>query len=809
MTKTYILDTNVLLSDPGSLLAFENSEIILPFTVIEEIDGIKKRPNEVGANAREIARNLSELISENETGALKRGIKLKNGSTLRVVSSDDVDKKYFLSGDWDEKNKDNHILQVCKGLVEAARERGAEHVPTLITRDIVLRVKCDFLGIPCEDYKKETVAENPDRLFSGVCFADNVPPEVLQSYWEELATETKTDFNFIVDSYVDHALSPNEFVILRQNALDEGAAVRYMEQGKPVRFVKEHKRPIFNVLPRNKEQNFALELLLDPEVKMVTLIGRAGSGKTICSIAAGLNQVLEKKRYKSLVVCRPVVPVGNDIGFLPGPVPLHTNVLTPNGWVKMGDIEKNSYVIAKDGKPTKVLETFAKGKKEIIEITFEDGAKVECCEDHPWAVYSTNRAKPKVVSTKYLEKIQNEIGWNEKWRTSFSIDLVSPVNFAPSTQELPIHPYILGSILGNGYISGKHSCDLLTADLELVARINSFLGNDSNDLVLQHKSGSTYSFIMKENLGNRGKGVKNKLTEAINSLGLRGTSSNTKLIPKQYLFSSVEDRFLLLRGIMDTAGYCSADGHDVSCTTTSSALANDVKALVMSLGGMAKIKYSKNKRRPHTVFVSFDKQEYCPFSLSRKANIWKPRRSKMLRRIESVKRTGVFAEMKCISIENPEHLYVMDHFVVTHNTKEEKLEPWIAPIKDNLRYLLFSGRKSKNAEQTLQGYFDDGVIEVEAITYLRGRSIADAFIIIDEAQNLTAHELKTIITRVGENTKIVLTGDIEQIDNIYIDSLNNGLTIAVEKFRKYPIAGHVTLIKGERSALASLAARIL
>jgi PhoH-like ATPase len=181
----------------------------------------------------------------------------------------------------------------------------------------------------------------------------------------------------------------------------------------------------------------------------------------------------------------------------------------------------------------------------------------------------------------------------------------------------------------------------------------------------------------------------------------------------------------------------------------------------------------------------------------------------MLRRIESVKRTGVFAEMKCISIENPEHLYVMDHFVVTHNTKEEKLEPWIAPIKDNLRYLLFSGRKSKNAEQTLQGYFDDGVIEVEAITYLRGRSIADAFIIIDEAQNLTAHELKTIITRVGENTKIVLTGDIEQIDNIYIDSLNNGLTIAVEKFRKYPIAGHVTLIKGERSALASLAARIL
>lgn len=460
MTKTYIIDTNVLLSDPNSLFAFENNEVILPFTVIEEIDGIKKRPNEVGANAREIARTLSELISENETGALKRGIKLRNGSILRVVSIDDIDKKHTLDGDWDEKNKDNHILQVCKGLTETAKENGAKDLPILVTRDIVLRIKCDFLGIPCEDYKKESVADNPDRLFSGTCVAD-VPSEVMQSYWEEIGTgEAKTDFNCIVDGYADHKLSPNEFVILRQNSIDEGVPVRYMGPGEPVRFVREHKKPIFNVQPRNREQSLALDLLLDPDIKMVTLIGRAGSGKTICSIAAGLNQVLEKKKYKSLVVCRPIVPVGNDIGFLPG-------------------------------------------------------------------------------------------------------------------------------------------------------------------------------------------------------------------------------------------------------------------------------------------------------------------------------------------------------------DKMEKLEPWIAPIKDNLRYLLFSGRKSKNAEQTLQAYFDDGVIEVEAITYLRGRSIADAFIIIDEAQNLTAHELKTIITRVGENTKIVLTGDIEQIDNIYIDSLNNGLTIAVEKFREYPISGHVTLLKGERSELASLASRIL
>jgi len=122
---------------------------------------------------------------------------------------------------------------------------------------------------------------------------------------------------------------------------------------------------------------------------------------------------------------------------------------------------------------------------------------------------------------------------------------------------------------------------------------------------------------------------------------------------------------------------------------------------------------------------------------------------------------------------------------------------------------MFSGKKTKHSEASFLQFFDEGLIEVEAITYLRGRSIANAFVIIDEAQNLTAHELKTIITRVGENTKIILTGDIEQIDNLYTDSVSNGLTVAVEKFKQYSLSGHITLVKGERSELATLAARIL
>ena len=131
------------------------------------------------------------------------------------------------------------------------------------------------------------------------------------------------------------------------------------------------------------------------------------------------------------------------------------------------------------------------------------------------------------------------------------------------------------------------------------------------------------------------------------------------------------------------------------------------------------------------------------------------------------------------------------------------MTPWLAPIQDNLRYLM------GNDKETLRMYVSQGTIEIEALTYIRGRSIANAFIIIDEAQNLTAHELKTIITRVGENTKVVLTGDIDQIDNVYVDETSNGLAYAVEKFKTFDLSGHITLVKGERSKVATLAAKIL
>jgi PhoH-like ATPase len=135
-------------------------------------------------------------------------------------------------------------------------------------------------------------------------------------------------------------------------------------------------------------------------------------------------------------------------------------------------------------------------------------------------------------------------------------------------------------------------------------------------------------------------------------------------------------------------------------------------------------------------------------------------------------------------------------------TMEEKMLPWLMPIQDNLKFLM-------GDRTNLEMYMEKGKIEVEALTYIRGRSIANAFIVIDEAQNLTKHEVKTIITRIGEGTKIVLTGDIEQIDNVYVNETSNGLAHAIEKFKNFPIAGHVTFRKGERSELATLASKVL
>lgn len=467
MKKTYILDTNVLLSDSNSLFGFEEHDLVLPLIVLEELDRHKDRQDEVGRNAREVVRKLADLTKVNKD--FKTGVPLgKNLGTLKILSIEDIFPEHAphkLPMELESKKSgDNTIAQFCVNHIE----KHLDSQVILVTRDTILRLKAQALGVVCEDYRKFNVVTSINSLYSGVRTVERDDLNVNEFY--------ANPEQFFLPKDLQEELFPNQFAVMKTG--QQSAMARFIAKDEPVRPLGKYTS---KVAPRNKEQEFARELLFDETVKLVTLAGKAGTGKTVISIDCGLEQVLNTRRYRSLVICRPVMPLGRDIGFLPG---------------------------------------------------------------------------------------------------------------------------------------------------------------DLN----------------------------------------------------------------------------------------------------------------------------------------------------------------------------------------------EKLDPWLAPIKDNLRFLLGTSESTKKEtlqnnrrkkiveqshpqpkfdEQILQSYFDDGIIEIQAMTFIRGRSIANAFIIIDEAQNTNLHEIKTILTRVGENTKIVLTGDIEQIDSSYIDSVSNGLSIAIERFKSQKISGHVTFCKGERSLLATLASEIL
>ena len=442
MPKVFCLDTNVLLYDSESLFAFDDNTVIIPLIVLEELDRKKSRMDEVGQNARRVSRQLDKLRKQ---GSLSDGVTLKSGGVIRIT------KRLEVLDEMPEEIIDNPIADniILTDAFHLFKEHG-DNV-TLITKDINLRVKCDVLGIPCDDYLKHRVAVNKSHLFTGVRRATLNQEKIDEIYAEK-------EIEVPVDHPDFENLTPNEFVVIKSHPTASAAICRHKDEKL---HILPNIKSVWNVSSRNKEQRFAFDLLFDPSIKIVTLVGPAGTGKTLLAVAAGVHQVLEKsnENFSKLIVSRPIQPLGNDIGYLPG-------------------------------------------------------------------------------------------------------------------------------------------------------------------------------------------------------------------------------------------------------------------------------------------------------------------------------------------------------------TMEEKMDPWTKPIMDNLGYL-FNSDRDKSGKTIVSMYFEKGIFEVEAITYLRGRSIPNAFIIIDEAQNLSVHELKTIITRAGENTKIVLTGDIEQIDNTYVDAVSNGLAYAVEKFKNEPIAGHITMIKGQRSELATLASKIL
>lgn len=432
--RKVVIDTNVILFDAFALLKFGDADIHIPFAVIEEVDKFKRDQGENGRNARQFSRFIDVLRNK---GSLAQGVQIDNHETIVYITTD-----LGMSGlhsELDQTKADNRILSTALALQKQNPRMKVE----LITKDINLRIKADVYGVFATDYDNSDIQSGD--MYEGYLEIEVTPDKIDQFY------KTKK-------IEVDHKVYDNQYIILKDSANANHSAIgRYSMAAKAIIPLLNPPDSIWGIQARNVEQSFALDALLNDEIQMVSLVGKAGTGKTLLAIAAGLFKTLDEGRYQRLLVSRPIFPMGRDIGYLPGDI-------------------------------------------------------------------------------------------------------------------------------------------------------------------------------------------------------------------------------------------------------------------------------------------------------------------------------------------------------------EQKLNPWMQPIFDNVEFLMGADKKASGRAQEL---INQGMLNIEPLTYIRGRSIPKQYLIVDEAQNLTPHEIKTIVTRAGANTKIVLTGDVYQIDNPYVDSANSGLTHAVERFKGQSIAAHVTLTKGERSPLAELAANIL
>ncbi len=294
MRKIYVLDTNVVLHNPNAVFSFENNQIVIPLAVIEEIDDQKKRQDEIGRNARFFSHLLDQLRNG---GSLSRGVPLSSGGVLRVEVNHT--NGVGLPQEWSRDKYDNRILALALAL---SQENTSPVI--LVTKDLNLRIKADVLGVRAEDYLSDKVDYN--ELYTGfrTVYLDG---EDLSRFYKEHGLPVREGLS----------LFPHEFAILKHSSNPSQSALARHFNGRllPLQYAD---ALIWGLRARNKEQKFALELLLDDSVRVVTLVGRAGTGKTLLSLAAGLEKVVEQRVYHRLLVTRPVVPVGDDLGYLPG-----------------------------------------------------------------------------------------------------------------------------------------------------------------------------------------------------------------------------------------------------------------------------------------------------------------------------------------------------------------------------------------------------------------------------------------------------------------------------------------------------------
>ena len=493
-------------------------------------------------------------------------------------------------------------------------------------------------------------------------------------------------------------------------------------------------------------------------------IGPAGTGKTYLAMGAAV-QALRAKQVNRLILTRPAVEAGERLGFLPGTLhekidpylkplwdalhdmmeadelishvdrgtievaplaymrgraqPVSTPVATPTGFVPIGDLRPGDLVIGSDGRPTPVLGVYPQGEKEVFRVTAQDGASTLACGEHLWTVWTrADRRYGRAPRTLQTNELVGRL--RTAHYRNFELPVVAPVHFAE--RDVPMDPYALGLLLGDGCITGSTTPSFSTEDIELADALDDAL----DGVTVRWRGGPDY-VLNREGGGRGGVIVENPATALLRQLELWGTNSSTKFVPTAYLHNSVDVRLGVLQGLLDTdGGPVTQRGRTcrIQYTTTSPQLRDDVVFLVRSLGGVAYWRTraaagrrpGRAKGRPvpyrsdaHVIDIRLP-EELDPFRLERKLSTYRQHGGgRAMRFIDAIEPVGT-AEAVCIQVAAEDSLYVTEDFLVTHNT------------------------------------------------------LNDAFIVLDEAQNTTPEQMKMFLTRIGFGSKAVVTGDVSQVD---------------------------------------------
>ena len=319
--RIYVLDTNVLMHDPTALFKFEEHDVFLPMQVIEELDNAKKGTSEASRNARQVSRFLNELIEAAGSDKIASGLTLSRPKGLQLRAADSIGKLRFQTGSFDSAKRfgavmpDNQIL----GAILMLREEEPTVPVVFVSKDINLRIKASIAGIVSEDYENDRALDDFSLLYTG---STALPEDFWQRYSDGLKSWTEKGRTFYkLARLADDEWYPNQFVYLPGDDEAEFRVARVDDGFVELQIVddfRSHQHAVWGITARNREQNFAMNALMDPEIDFVTLLGTAGTGKTLLALAAGLAQTMDQQRYREIIMTRATVSVGEDIGFLPG-----------------------------------------------------------------------------------------------------------------------------------------------------------------------------------------------------------------------------------------------------------------------------------------------------------------------------------------------------------------------------------------------------------------------------------------------------------------------------------------------------------